>query len=81
INAGSEYQINKRNSIGINLTYSKSKSPFKENHNETMFTTLFGGIRTDSLKYMNTEGTSYDMNNYIVNLNYQRKIDTLGGKF
>lgn len=81
INAGSEYQINKRNSIALNLTYSKSKSPLTENPNQTLYTTLFGGIRTDSLRYDNTQGMSSDMNNYIINLNYQRKLDTLGGKF
>lgn len=81
INAGSEYQINKKNSIALNLTYSKSRNPLKENPNETIFTTLFGGIRTDSLKYEGKEASSSDMNNYIVNLNYQRKLDTLGGKF
>lgn len=81
INAGSEYQINKRNSIALNLTYSKSKSPLTENPNQTLYTTLFGGVRTDSLRYDNTQASSSDMNNYIVNLNYQRKLDTLGGKF
>ncbi len=81
INAGSSYQIDKLNSIGLNFTYSKSKSPFIENQNNTIFTTLFGGIRTDSLRYDNTQGMSSDMNNYIINLNYQRKLDTLGGKF
>ncbi len=80
LNIGSDYQINKHNSIGLNLTYSKSKMPLTENITKTMFTTLMNGIRTDSLRYENNESLSSNMDNYIVNLNYQRKLDTLGGK-
>lgn len=80
LNIGSDYQINKRNSIGINLTYSKSKTPNIDNPQNTIFSTLRNNILTDSLRYYNLSSSSSDMDNYIVNLNYQRKLDTLGGK-
>ncbi len=75
---GSDYLINPKNSVGFYFAYSKNKMPEQSNPHKSLVSTLRNGLRIDSLRNESITGLSNNNDNYLLNLNYLHKFDSLG---
>lgn len=78
LNLGTDYQINKKNSVGLYFTYSNNNTPTLNYPTSTIISNLRNGIYVDSLEYKSQSYMYNNSNNYLINANYQHKFDTLG---
>lgn len=78
LNLGTDYQINKKNSVGLYFTYSNNTTPTINYPTSTIISNLRNGIYIDSLAYKSQSSMYNNSNNYLINANYQHKFDTLG---
>lgn len=75
-----DYLIDSSNSIGINLSYSKSGSPWTDNITPSLISSFPDYDLIDSSFY-NFSGAENNMSNYGASVYYTHLIDTLGAKF
>lgn len=78
LNLGTDYQINKKNSVGLYFTYSNNTTPTINYPTSTIISNLRNSIYVDSLAYKSQSSMYNKSNNYLINANYQHKFDTLG---
>ncbi|MDD4528715.1 MAG: outer membrane beta-barrel family protein, partial [Bacteroidales bacterium] len=78
LNLGTDYQINKKNSVGLYFTYSNNTTPTINYPTSTIISNLRNGVYVDSLAYKSQSSMYNNSNNYLINANYQHKFDTLG---
>lgn len=78
LNLGTDYKINNKNSVGLYFTYSNNNTPTLNYPTATLISNLRNGIYVDSLAYKSQGYMSNNSNNYLINANYQHKLDTLG---
>lgn len=78
LNLGTDYQINKKNSVGLYFTYSNNTTPTINYPSATIISNLRNGVYVDSLAYKSQSSMYNNSNNYLINANYQHKFDTLG---
>lgn len=80
LNTGVDYQFNKTSSVGFNFTYSRTYMPPISNHSDMIVSTYpYDWSAPDSSMY-GTSSSKQTSDNYLINLNYQKKFDTLGRK-